>query len=109
MRLVEEHRLPRPPKDFVIGRRAEPVLQHAQLFGRGEQSFEFPRALLQFDPAAVDALENRIQFAADDRPIGALGHEVLEIGGHGQPQLERRVRLAIELLDQRRHGVPRAR
>ena len=98
--LVEEHRLPGSPDIFIVWRLSQRLEQHPQLLRSGEPSFKFSGPLFQLNPAAVGALEDGIQFSADDRTVGTLSHEFLIIGGDGQAEVERRVGLAVELLNQ---------
>ena len=103
VRLVEQDRFPSWPERRRVGRSAEPLGHGGELFRREQPPLHGPDPLLEFDAAAVAALEDRIELAGHDhRFIAAFRNHRLVLRRHGQPQRERRVGSAIELLGQRR-------
>src|SRR2546428_8633352 len=101
MRLIEEDRFPGAPNHFVIERLPEPLRERAQFLRGEEQLFQSTGCLFQFNPAAVSALKNGIEIAADHRRARAFCNYGLEVCRHGVTNREWSIRQAIELLDQR--------
>ena len=63
MSLIESDRLPSPPHRCQIKGHAQPVVQRTQFLSDSQHIFEGAEPLFHFNPTAIDALENGIEFA----------------------------------------------
>jgi hypothetical protein len=81
------------------------VKRLAQLPGSGELPFQLARLLLELDAAAVNILEDRVELATHHRPIDPIaGCSGFVIGRQADLLFERRLRVAVESIDQGRNA-----